>query len=97
MADYIDREAVCYQLEKQATVDGQPRAIRRARRIVAEFPAADVRPVVHARWERVSPDDHYDFRCVCSHCRQHLIESDEQYDFKYCPNCGADMGEEQDE
>lgn len=35
----IDADAVCYQLEKQATIDGQPRAIRRARRIVADAPA----------------------------------------------------------
>lgn len=46
MADYISREAVCYQLAKQATIDGQPRAIKRAAKIVADFPAADVRPVV---------------------------------------------------
>lgn len=44
MADYIEREALCYQLAKQATIDGQPRAIRRAAKIVADFPAADVIP-----------------------------------------------------
>lgn len=42
MAEYIEREAICYQLEKQESIDGQPRAIRRARRIVADFPTADV-------------------------------------------------------
>ena len=40
--EYIEREALCYQLEKQATIDGQPRAIKRATKIVANFPAADV-------------------------------------------------------
>ena len=49
MAEYIEREAVCYQLEKQESIDGQPRAIRRARRIVADFPAADVVPVVRCK------------------------------------------------
>lgn len=44
--EYIEREAICYQLAKQATIDGQPRAIKRAAKIVADFPAADVRPVV---------------------------------------------------
>lgn len=34
----IDADIVCYQLEKQATIDGQPRAIRRARKIVADAP-----------------------------------------------------------
>ena len=43
--EYIEREAVCYQLEKQETIDGQPRAIRRARRIVEDYPAAGVVPV----------------------------------------------------
>lgn len=42
MAEYIERDALCYQLEKQATIDGQPRAIKRAIKIVANFPAADV-------------------------------------------------------
>lgn len=30
----IDEDAMAYQLEKQATIDSQPRAIRRARRMV---------------------------------------------------------------
>ena len=47
--EYIEREAICYQLEKQESIDGQPRAIRRARRIVANFPAADVVPVVRCK------------------------------------------------
>lgn len=34
----IDADALSYQLEKQETIDGQPRAIRRARRIVNDFP-----------------------------------------------------------
>lgn len=44
MAEYIERESVCYRLAKQATIDGQPRAIKRAAKIVADFPAADVCP-----------------------------------------------------
>lgn len=88
--EYIEREAVCYQLAKQATIDGQPRAIRRAATIVADFPAADVRPVVRAYWKSVP---HKRAR-VCSRC-----EADEPYKFadddanvyNFCPNCGADM------
>ncbi len=49
MKEYIEREAVCYQLAKQATIDGQPRAIKRATKIVANIPAADVREVVLCR------------------------------------------------
>ena len=60
---YIDREAICYQLEKQESIDGQPRAIRRARRIVADFPAADVVPVVRCRdCKHRDPEDR---KCDC--------------------------------
>ena len=49
MAKYIDSDAVCYQLQKRATIDGQPRAIRRAEKIVAAFPASDVVEVVRCK------------------------------------------------
>lgn len=49
MAEYIDRDAVCYQLQKQSMIDGQPRAIRRAAKIVAAFQAADVVEVVRCK------------------------------------------------
>lgn len=55
--EYIEREAICYQLEKQESIDGQSRAIRRARRIVADFPAADVVPVVRCgecKWFQIN-------------------------------------------
>ena len=72
MAEYIDREALCYQLAKQATIDGQPRAIRRAAKIVADFPAADVRPVVLCRdckhWEK------YDNTAGCGYCKEVKFE-----------------------
>lgn len=45
MSEYIDRDCVCYSLEKIATIDSQPRAIRRAIKFVEEFPASDVRKV----------------------------------------------------
>lgn len=45
MSDYIDRDQLCYGLEKIATVDGQPRAIRRAKRFVEMFPSSDVRKI----------------------------------------------------
>ena len=49
MKVYVDKSAVCYQLEKQATRDGQPRAIRRAKKIVEEFPVDDVRRVIYCK------------------------------------------------
>lgn len=103
MTEYIEREAICYQLEKQESIDGQPRAIRRARRIVADFPAADVVPVVRGRWEW---DEHGVDRnigswvCGVCHARPETMwqweRTNNLYRFSgshYCPNCGADMRE----
>ena len=74
MAEYIEREAVCYRLEKQESIDGQPRAIRRARRIVADFHAADVRPVVLCRdcdnwneWDSAGRKSFGNYRCSCAY------------------------------
>ncbi len=85
MAVYIEREAICYQLEKQESIDGQPRAIRRARRIVADFPAADVVPVRHGRWIK----DGEDGPVYCSECGEE--HEWEDYRASYCDTCGAKM------
>ena len=89
-AEYIEREALCYQLEKQATIDGQPRAIRRAARIVADFPAADVRPVVRGTWEEDCVG-----AAICSACGEFAFETNTHHLCgwfpNFCPNCGADM------
>ncbi len=42
--EYIDRDMLIYQLQKQASIDSQPRAIKRAIRIVRDFPKSDVVP-----------------------------------------------------
>lgn len=104
MAEYISREAVCYQLEKQASIDGQPRAIRRARRIVANFPAADVAPVVHAHWAKEYTLGWYDgeqnYKLICPACNYSYLDNHlgaiAPKHFNYCPNCGAKMDEEVD-
>ena len=96
--EYIEREAVCYQLEKQETIDGQPRAIRRARRIVEDYPAADVVPVRHGRWVTKKDACGRDYT-ICSACeteiqwrdRRGVILKVDMQTAPYCPNCGADM------
>lgn len=87
MTDYISREAVCYQLEKQETIDGQPRAIRRAAKIVANFPAADVRPVCGGKWSRIDYEPHgHDYKCSACEWKNDMPTH-------FCPNCGARMEE----
>jgi hypothetical protein len=102
--EYIEREEVYYSLMKQATIDGQPRAIRRAAKIVATFPASDVRPVAKAAWEQVEvryEDELIDnpvqavASMFCPNCQRYHNEvyfygmPTERVNF--CPNCGADM------
>ena len=66
--------------------------------LIAEAPAADVEPVVHAHW---FVDDEY---LTCSHCGESYLAGDtrgevkfllEQGDVhKFCHGCGAHMDEE---
>ena len=87
--EYIEREAVCYQLAKQATIDGQPRAIKRAAKIVANFPAADVRPVVRGEWQfHMFTANSWGYECRVCHTTWDTPTN-------YCPNCGADMREDE--
>ena len=85
MSEYIDREAVLAEYDRQH--EGPP---GKAREIIAGFPAEDVRPAVHGKW--VWKD--YCFQCSACLCRlqakpREIIEG--YYDF--CPRCGADMRE----
>ena len=96
--EYIEREAVCYQLFKQTTIDGQPRAIKRAAKIVADFPAADVVPVRHGRWVTKKDECGIDYT-ICSACETEIQWRDRHgviliVDMQiapYCPNCVAKM------
>lgn len=62
---------------------------------IKEMPAADVRPVVRARWYW----DNYKYDWCCSNCfhsADHHIEKDDVYkipSFPFCPHCGANMRE----
>ena len=69
------------------------------------IPAADVRPAVRGKWEEHNYDPEYlscDFSC--SECNLYLEEyyfGEGQWpgktDHYFCPNCGADMRETEDE
>ena len=54
---------------------------------IESFPAADVAPVRHARWEVVVGSNGKE-HMVCTGCRK---QQDLTGVFSYCPNCGAKM------
>ena len=93
MADYILREAAIAAIKKDI-MGGL-----NYERILNSIPAADVQPVKHGRW--IKRDCHFDFECKCSVCgyKDFILTKQDRYWFNrnYCPNCGADMRETNDE
>jgi NADH pyrophosphatase NudC (nudix superfamily) len=62
------------------------------RKIIANFPAADVRPVARGKWIQKKNWT----RGVCSACSWEIaFVTGNSYNF--CPNCGADMRKTEDE
>ena len=59
--------------------------------ISVEVPAADVRPVVRGTWEDINLG-----WAQCTNCKLFVIGSREKSQYRFCPNCGADMMEETD-
>lgn len=57
---------------------------------IINFPAADVKKVIHAHWIDENPEDLLDVRMRCSNCR--TIHAPYAY-WHYCPSCGATMDE----
>lgn len=104
MAEYIDRRAaqtvLCDACGNAACPRGLiPRCSYYER--MQDIPAADVRPVVRGRWEKDS--DKLD---VCSKCGEIALQRvfiklpEKIVDLQmvrsnYCPNCGADMREDE--
>jgi len=93
MKEYIEREAAICRLREAIPYYGNSvLGLGRAIGYLQAFPAADVEEVQHGRWE---PDEFWrnhdvDY-CVCSACQKYWIHNGDQYDFNYCPNCGAKM------
>lgn len=106
MAEYIEREETIKHIQKTYCagcnsyngVRCRACGIGDAIDIIEDAPAADVAPVVHARWiyekETLATSSGY----CCSACRRPRgISPDVPEAFKYCPKCGAKMdGERKD-
>lgn len=80
VTDYISREAAL-----EAAKAHYPKANEMIAGIIL-IPAADVRPVVRARWKA-----HGD--CGVTECPVCRWSIEECIDYNFCPCCGADMRE----
>lgn len=58
-------------------------------REITEFPAADVAPVKHGKWECLDAEIRL-FSCSICKCKILLTKA------TYCPNCGARMDQEEE-
>lgn len=61
--------------------------------LIDQIPAADVAPVVHARWKqyREITFGFTDTMIVCTNCGLKMAKEDFKFPRKFCPNCGARM------
>lgn len=85
MADYIDLEALLYDIEASMENNGMGYVIGQTlKRYVKRQPAADVAPVRHGKWVR---QDNTFTRYECSVC---ISRNHGGYE-RYCPSCGAKM------
>ena len=92
MAEYIDRETLLDELCRdncERTYDGTCHNCRMTETI-ADFPSADVAPVVHGRWVKPTPCDGEPY---CSACKAEQPWSYDYgyHEYDYCPYCGAKM------
>lgn len=82
MGDYIERQSVVYAVRDHFCDSA------RTLEDIDAIPAADVRPVVRGRWERIDGLDELDPRMRCSVCGS--VETP-LASHRFCPVCAADM------
>lgn len=98
MAEYIEKTQLIEKLKHRVSTDddskfatgfikGTNEALGIIEEWIASIPAADVAPVVHARWV------YHNFDTICSECRKSAIfdEWEQQAETDFCPHCGAKM------
>lgn len=109
MAEYIERDALRQAVLESQHDNSHPRGWAHIAHdcehahfvaMIARFPAADVAPVVHGRWDEVDwveleSGGHELIRTPnaglrCSNCRN-CFKKELLWKNNYCPNCGAKM------
>ena len=95
---YIDADALENRVEDFEILTGMKFDI--VHDFVSSQPTADVRENVKGEW--IKRIDHLDYGLIefegfeCSLCGVKIWKDDyENVEFKFCPNCGADMRREQ--
>ena len=90
MADYIDREKI-FSIWRSMPA---PASVTSLAAAISQTPAADVAEVRHGRW--VWDTTGLYPKPICSRCGEEPYRrSNHTSDLpKYCPNCGARMGKE---
>ena len=90
MAEYIEREAFKAEVRRLSTHYLNEWDTLGVLAAADRIPAADVRPVVRGKWENKGCDV-----WRCSQCGYGIMPWNAGQNF--CPNCGADMRETNDE
>lgn len=85
MDEYIKREAVLMKLMQDGCSAKNLQSI-------SDMPAADVAPVVHGK-DLASPSL---FCCSVCGCEDDDTYTCDVSEYRYCPNCGAKMDEEEE-
>ena len=104
MTDYISRKDLLHMM--QVTLDRLPQGVFNPNKIgfiaamegIKNFPAADVREVKRGVWRKMLQNDDGTSDYECSACAGIIVDvpdDDEHPLCNFCPNCGADMREEQ--
>jgi hypothetical protein len=83
MSDYIKREDAIEAFDPQQRRDWYTPWIVEE---LKDLPSADVAPVRHGHWIKISPAGIYE----CSECGKNVMTSDIEA-YEYCQGCGARM------
>ena len=96
MDEYIDRKVAfdtITELAGKAPTRSAYEAVWKSARVLKKIPSANVVPVVYGRWEQDTDGDWY-----CTNCGEvvAICDSDKNRTYRkpYCPNCGAQMKEQ---
>ena len=95
MAKYIDREALVELIDERNrnTCNGALSCLQ-LKRMALAIPAADVAPVRRGMWEKAAWWQHQN-RYECNECSVCGCRVKPKFTYNYCPHCGADMREEE--